>query len=79
MADIGDDRRNNSGIYLKIDDLEDKLIKRQNEIEENQEGATKKLDKLILQMDIIVWAIKLFLGVIATAIIVAILSLIIKK
>jgi hypothetical protein len=72
--DSGYDRRNNDGIYHKIDSLESKIFQAVNGIQENQAKLNEKINILNYKVAIINDGLKIVLGVVAVTLVGAILK-----
>ena len=68
------DRRNNDGIYHKIDSLESKVFHNLEIIQENQRTMNEKITVLSYKVAIINDGLKIILGVVAVTLVGAILK-----
>lgn len=69
-------RRNNDGIYNKIDGLESKMFHETNALKNNQAIINDRINILTYQVGLIMTGLKLVLSLVATALVVAILRMI---
>ena len=68
------DRRNNEGIYHKIDSLESRVFHHLESIQENQRKMNEKINILTYQVELINAGLKVVLGVVGVTLIGAVLK-----
>ncbi len=70
------DRRNNNGIYQRLDKLEDNVYKYLSDLKEDDAALKTKIELLTYQVGVIIAAAKVVAGSVVLAIIAALLRLI---